>query len=104
MKSNFNIRKTELKDAEQHVRLGLSVWRSAYKNIFPEEVFIDRENKAEDKIKNFDKSIQNDNMSLSYVAESDGKIVGFVFGRMLVLYLAECFLIMNILAKWDMLI
>ena len=83
MKTNFNIRKTEPKDAEQHVRLGLTVWRYAYKNIFPEEVFIDKENKAEDKIKNFDKNIQNDNMSLSYVAESDGKIVGFVFGRML---------------------
>lgn len=83
MKTNLIIRKTEPKDAEQHVRLGLSVWRCAYKNIFPEEVFIDKENKAEDKIKNFDKSIQNDNMSLSYVAESDGKIVGFVFGRMI---------------------
>lgn len=83
MKKEYKIRKTELKDAEQHVRLGLSVWRCAYKNIFPEEVFIDKENKAEDKIKNFDKSIQNDNTSLSYVAESEGKIVGFVFGRML---------------------
>ena len=27
--------------------------------------------------------IQNDNMSLSYVAEIEGKIVGFVFGRMI---------------------
>ena len=63
MKKEYKIRKTELKDAEQHVRLGLSVWRCAYKNIFPEEVFIDKENKAEDKIKNFDKSIQNDNTS-----------------------------------------
>ena len=41
MKTNLIIRKTEPKDAEQHVRLGLSVWRSAYKDIFPEEVFID---------------------------------------------------------------
>ena len=86
MKKEYKIRKTEPKDAEQHVRLGLSVWRCAYKDIFPEEVFIDKENRAEDKIKNFDKSIQNDNMSLSYVAESDGKIVGFVFGRMISRY------------------
>lgn len=80
---NIIYRKTKLEDAEQHVKLGLLVWRDAYKHIFPEEVFIEKENKAEDKIKNFEKSIQNDNMSLSYVAEIEGKIVGFVFGRMI---------------------
>ena len=80
---NIIYRKTKIEDAEQHVRLGLLVWRDAYKHIFPEEVFIEKENRVADKIKNFDKSITNDNMSLSYVAEIEGKIVGFVFGRMI---------------------
>ena len=83
MDKNIVIRPVKLEDAKQHVRLGLLVWRCAYKHIFPEEVFVEKENKAEDKIKNFDKGIQNDNISLSYVAEHEGKIIGFLFGRML---------------------
>ena len=86
MNKDFTIRPVKPEDAEQYINLTNIVWRDAYKHIFPEEVFIEKENKAEDKIKNFDKSIQNDNMSLSYVAEIEGKIVGFVFGRMISLY------------------
>ena len=81
MYDNITIRPTKLEDAEQHVKLGIFVWRNAYKHIFPEEVFIERENKAEEKIKNFDTCVQNDDMCLSYVAEIDGKIIGFILGK-----------------------
>ena len=81
MNNKIIIRPIKPDDAEQYVRLGLLVWRDAYKHIFPEEVFIEKENKAEDKIKNFDKSIYNNNITLCFVAEIDGKIVGFLFGR-----------------------
>ena len=86
MYDNIIIRPTKLEDAEQHVKLGIFVWRNAYKHIFPEEVFIERENKAEEKIKNFDTCVQNDDMCLSYVAEIDGKIIGFILGRMISRY------------------
>ena len=39
------IRKVRNDDAKQYIELINSVWRDAYKNIFPEEVFIDRERK-----------------------------------------------------------
>jgi len=80
------IRQTKIEDAEQHVKLGILVWRNAYKHIFPEEVFVERENNADEKIKSFDKRIQNDNTTLSYVAEMEGKIVGFIFARMISTY------------------
>lgn len=82
MNETIKIRPVKPEDAKQHVRLGLLVWRNAYKHIFPEEVFIEKENRAEDKIKNFDKNNINDRLTLSYVAEINGRIVGFVFGRM----------------------
>ena len=74
------IRPTKIEDAEQHVKLGILVWRDAYKHIFPEDVFVEKEKQAEEKIKNFD-VVKNDDFHMSYVAEVDGKIIGFIFGR-----------------------
>lgn len=37
------IRKVRNDDAKQYIELINSVWRDVYKNIFPEDVFIDRE-------------------------------------------------------------
>lgn len=85
MEDNVIIRKTELRDAEQYVRLNIFVWRCAYKDIFPESVFIEREKKIERNIQNFSKhQLENPN-GISYVAEVDGKIVGIMSG----LYLSE---------------
>lgn len=39
------IRKVRNDDAIQYIELINFVWRVAYKNIFPEDVFIDRERK-----------------------------------------------------------
>ena len=47
------IRKVINDDAKQYIELINSVWRVSYKNILPEEVFIDREKTSEDKIIDF---------------------------------------------------
>ena len=46
---NIIIRKVKSEDAEQYIKLGNLVWRIAYRHIFPEEVFIDRESKEDRK-------------------------------------------------------
>lgn len=85
MKGKYTIRKVKIEDAEQYVRLNIFVWRNAYKNIFPESVFIEREKKIERNIQNFSKyQLENPN-GISYIAEIDGKIVGIMSG----LYLSE---------------
>ena len=76
------IRKAKTQDAKQFVKLNNFVWRIAYKDIFPEEVFLEREAKAEEKIKKFDKIYCNNNKFLTYVAECDSKIVGILWGAM----------------------
>lgn len=72
------IRKTKVEDAEEHIKMHNQVWRSAYSNIFPEEVFLERESKTEQKIKDFDNNVVNVPGHISYVAEFNGKIVGMM--------------------------
>ena len=78
---NIIIRKVQPVDAEQFIKLVNYVWRVTYSHIFPEAVFIDREKKAETRIKEFDKYYYNDNTKMVYVAEHGEKIVGVIFGR-----------------------
>ena len=59
---------------------GFKIWRDTYKNIFPEEVFIDRESKLEEKVKDFDNKMQNNEKSIAYVATYNGKIIGTMCG------------------------
>lgn len=80
-KSLLKIRKVTKEDARGWYTLGNKVWRDAYSHIFPEEVFVEKENKVEEKIKIFDELMKNDNENISYVAEYDGKIVGIMYGR-----------------------
>ncbi len=80
MGTEYKIRKTELKDAEQFVKLNILVWRYAYKDIFPESVFAEREKRVERNIENFSKhQLENPN-GISYIAEIGGKIVGIMSG------------------------
>ena len=79
---NIIIRKVKSEDAEQYIKLGNLVWRIAYRHIFPEEVFIDRESKEQVKIKEFDNYHYNNEKRMVYVAEENSKIVGFVLGRL----------------------
>lgn len=74
-------RKVESADAEQFVKLNNFVWRVAYKDIFPEEVFEERDNFASQKIQDFEKIYYNDDTEIVYVAEHDGKIVGLLLGK-----------------------
>ena len=75
-KELLKIRKVKPDDARDWFVFGFKIWRDAYKNIFPEEVFVDRESKLEEKIKDFDNKMQNNEKSIAYVATYNGKIVG----------------------------
>lgn len=74
------IRKVNENDAYNWFLLVNKVWRDAYKDIFPEEVFIDRDNKIEQKVKTFSEIMKNDNENIAYVAECNGKLVGLMRG------------------------
>ena len=74
-------RKVERRDAEQFVKLNNFVWRVAYKDIFPEEVFVERDDFASEKIQNFESIYYNDDTEIVYVAEHNAKIVGLLLGR-----------------------
>lgn len=75
------IRKVKPEDARQYLNLVNLVWRVAYKHIFPEEVFVERESLIEERIKTFNENFYNDNSKLVYVAEHNNKIVGVIMGR-----------------------
>ena len=79
-KDLLKIRKVKSEDARKWFVFGFKVWRDAYKNIFPEEVFIDRESKLEERVKDFDNKLQNNERSIAYVAEYNGEIVGTMYG------------------------
>ena len=82
MIKNIIFRKVNAKDAEEYIKLVDFVWRDAYKDIFPEEVFLDRESHFEEKLKNFDKIFYNDNIVFTYVVEYNNKIIGTLWGTM----------------------
>ncbi len=76
----FIYRKIENKDAKDWFMLLNRVWRNAYKDIFPEEVFIEKDNKIDEKIKTFSEVMKNNNEDIAYVAEYDDKIIGLMCG------------------------
>jgi len=77
----LKIRKVKPEDARNWYILGNKVWRDAYNHIFPEEVFIEKENQVEERVKIFSEKMKNDNETISYVAEYDGEIIGIMCGR-----------------------
>lgn len=77
---SINIRTVKEDDALKWCTLINKVWRDAYNHIFPEEVFIEKENKIHKKIDNFTNIIKNDNKNIAYVAEYNGEIVGLMCG------------------------
>lgn len=82
MNKNINIRPVRPEDAEKHIRLGNLVWRDAYKDIFPEEVFIQKESRLQDMMKTFSQFVYNGGDRIGYVAEVDGELVGFISGKL----------------------
>ena len=76
----ISIRKVRNEDAKQYIEFINSVWRVAYKDIFPEAVFIDRESEIENRILDFGNKFYNDDKKICYVAECNGVIVGAMYG------------------------
>ena len=81
MDKNIIIRAVKPEDAEQYIKLNNLVWRSAYKDIFPEDVFVNREKDIDKKIEKFPTYSYNDDNQMIYVAEDNGVIVGFVSSK-----------------------
>ncbi len=77
---SINIRKVNEEDALNWFTLINKVWRDAYHHIFPEEVFIERENTINKKIGNFTNKMKNDNKNIAYVAEYKGELIGLMSG------------------------
>lgn len=79
---NYLIRKVKPDDAMEFIKLKNLVWRFAYKDIFPEEVFI--KNESEEKISKliagFPEHICNNNSHFAYVAVADNNIIGLATG------------------------
>ena len=61
---NIIIRKVKSEDAEGYLKLINLVWRDAYKHIFPEEVFVERESLVQERVKTFSENFYNDNTKL----------------------------------------
>ncbi len=80
MDDDIKIRKVEEKDAKTWFKFKNKVWRSAYKDIFPEEVFINKEKNVEQKENNFVDNIYNNHEKIALVAEYNGEIVGVMLG------------------------
>ena len=57
MNENIIFRPVEEKDAFGWVTLKNMVWRDAYKEIFPEEVFLAKEKNAHERVKSFNQRI-----------------------------------------------
>ena len=59
-----------------------NVWRVAYDGIIATEVFDARDNAREDRARGFTEEKFIGDRKIAYVAESDGKIVGLMFGTL----------------------
>lgn len=77
---SISIRKVIEKDALKWFTLINKVWRDTYNHIFPEEVFIEKENAINKKIDNFTSKIRNDRENIAYVAEYKGELIGLMLG------------------------
>ena len=78
--NSVTIRKANPEDARGWATLVNQVWRDAYRHIFPEEVFLEKDSKLEEKIESFQAWVKNDSENIVYVAEHDGKIIGIMCG------------------------
>ena len=70
MNNEIIIRKFKIDDAENYLKLTDIVWKDCYKHIFPEQVFIDRENALVDRINSFVDKVMR-------IVERNGNEVGF---------------------------
>ena len=59
-----------------------TVWRDAYSNIFPKEVFDARDEHREERARGFSGEKFLGERKTAYVAECEGKLVGMMFGTL----------------------
>ena len=81
IKDSIIIRKVKPEDARNWYILKNKVWRDTYSHIFPEEVFIEKDNQLEERIKTFSDKIKNDNENIAYVVEYNREIIGLMYGN-----------------------
>ena len=79
---DIKYRKVRKEDGYAWYTLLDSVWRVAYGEIFPEELFDARDYAREDRARGFTEEKFLGERKIAYVAESDGKIVGLMFGTL----------------------
>ena len=65
MDKDIIIRKVKPEDAVMWTALGNKVWRIAYKDIFPEEVFLANEARNPKRIESFSRFIKNDDGNIA---------------------------------------
>ena len=85
MISDVIIRKGKLEDARQYISLQDSVFRFAHKDVFPPEVFHEREMDKQKRIEEFSKDIYNDKKRMTYVAEDQDaeELIGLISGDLI---------------------
>ena len=74
----MEIRKTRISDAVDWVRLKNTVWRTAYKDIMPVEVFDEQQSLEQKKIDKFIENFDGPQGTIGYVAIDNGKLVALV--------------------------
>ena len=81
-KMEIRYRQIRKEDGYEWYTLINSVWRIAYKDIFPEEVFEARDSAIDDKVREFSEGKFLGERKTAYVAECGGKIAGVMFGTL----------------------
>ena len=81
MVNNIKYRPVNKYDAYNYYRFKNKAWRDAYIEIFPSEVFDEKERRIIDKVKNFEERIINNTECIAYVAELNNEIIGLMYGR-----------------------
>ena len=79
---NIIIREATCEDAAGFIDLVTYVWRDAYKDILPEEVFLDMENRRNIRIEKFSDRYYCGDDRICLMAFDDSKVVGIMFGRL----------------------
>ena len=79
---DLNFRPLVQEDGYEWYTLLDEVWRDAYSDIFPQEVFDGRDWARKDRASRFAVENFQGERKIAYVAESNGKIVGVMFGTL----------------------
>lgn len=77
----IKIERCKVDDAEQYINFLNLVWKNAYSNIFPEEVFQRRDHGKQNFINGFERFL-NDKNNFYICAKIDNNIIGILFGNL----------------------